>query len=299
VFQPGLPAGERTALLALFSEFGRQESSAPLFELLAGEDAPAVKLAVLNALAKYDATRVATPLIAIYSSQPSEVRQRILDLLFSRPDATLVLLQTVDAGGFEKAEIPLEQLRRAALHKNAIVDELVQKHWGNVGPGSSEEKLATIRRFNNDLRAATGDPTAGAPLFAKHCGTCHQLFGEGGRIGPDLTTANRGDRAALLASIVDPSSVIRREYLNFIVTTTSGRILTGLIAEQDGASLTILDANNQRTRITRDEIDEIHEAEASLMPERLLEPLSPQERRDLFAYLQSTAAPQKPVEATR
>jgi hypothetical protein len=30
------------------------------------------------------------------------------------------------------------------------------------------------------------------------------------------------------------------------------------------------------------------EAEASLMPEQLLDKLTPQERRDLFAYLQST-----------
>ena len=70
--------------------------------------------------------------------------------------------------------------------------------------------------------------------------SCHQLFGSGNKIGPDLTTANRGDRALLLANIVDPSAVIRREYMNYIVVTTSGRVLTGLIAEQQNASITIL-----------------------------------------------------------
>ena len=64
----------------------------------------------------------------------------------------------------------------------------------------------------------------------------------------------------------------------------------GVIADQDAASVTIVDANNQRTKILRNEIDELHEAEVSLMPERLLEKLTPQELRDLFAYLRSPGA---------
>ena len=148
-----------------------------------------------------------------------------------------------------------------------------------------------MRRFNNDLRAGTGKPAAGKLLFEKNCGVCHQLFGHGNKIGPDLTTANRTDRAALLGNIVDPSAVIRREFMNYVVVTTTGRVLTGVMAEQDGASVTIVDANNQRTKIPRNEIDELREAEVSLMPERILEKLTPQELRDLFAYLQSPTAP--------
>ena len=57
------------------------------------------------------------------------------------------------------------------------------------------------------------------------------------------------------------------------------------MAEQDAASRTLLDAKNQRIRISRDEIDEINESPTSLMPERMLEQLSPQELRDLLAFL--------------
>ena len=88
-----------------------------------------------------------------------------------------------------------------------------------------------------------------------HCGICHQLNGEGNKIGPDLTTANRQDLAALLGNIVDPSAVIRREYMNYVVATNSGRVYSGLMAEQDGASITILDAKNERVKMPRDEID--------------------------------------------
>ena len=83
-------------------------------------------------------------------------------------------------------------------------------------------------------------------MFRKQCGTCHTLFGEGEKIGPELTHANRRDREFLLASIVDPNAVVRKEFTNYTVQTIDGRILTGLIAEQDAKSLTLLTAKNER-----------------------------------------------------
>jgi hypothetical protein len=61
-----------------------------------------------------------------------------------------------------------------------------------------------------------------------------------------------------------------------------------LIAEQDGAAITLLDAKNERIKIPRDQIDTIEEAETSLMPERILDELTPQQIRDLFAHIQNS-----------
>ena len=51
-------------------------------------------------------------------------------------------------------------------------------------------------------------------------------------------------------------------------------------------SLTLLTAENKRIKIALQEIDEMVESDVSLMPEKLLETLTPQELRDLFSYLQ-------------
>ena len=123
-------------------------------------------------------------------------------------------------------------------------------------------------------------------LFNKHCAVCHQLFGEGTKLGPDLTFANRTDRDYLLVSIVDPSAVIRREYLSYIVETKDGRKLTGMIVEQSAGKLTISDAKNQRTTLDQSQVESLKESPTSLMPENLLKELKPQELRDLFSYLQ-------------
>ena len=53
------------------------------------------------------------------------------------------------------------------------------------------------------------DLALGEKLYAQHCAVCHALHGEGGKVGPDLTTADRKNREHLIASTVDPSSVVR------------------------------------------------------------------------------------------
>jgi putative membrane-bound dehydrogenase-like protein len=290
-FRPDQAFELRASLFALLREFGQPDLAPSLIQELTAMQPDSVKLAALDVLATHETPTVTSALVAFYSTASKEVQHRIRDVLFSRPGTALAFLQSVDTGKLKHDDIPLDQLRRLSLHKNEQIDTIIHKRWGNIGPGSSEEKLATMRRFNNDLRAGTGDPAAGKPIFEKTCAVCHQLFGRGNHIGSDLTTANRADRAALLGSIVDPSAVIRREFMSYVVTTSSGRVLTGVIAEQDAATVTIVDANNQRTKISRNEIDDLHESDVSLMPERLLDKLSPQELRDLFSYLQSSTDP--------
>jgi putative heme-binding domain-containing protein len=107
----------------------------------------------------------------------------------------------------------------------------------------------------------------------------------------DLTNSNRADLTYLLTQIVDPSVFIRKEYMSYDVRTKSGRVLFGLMPEQDAASVTLLDADYRKTRIPRAEIAKIEESDVSVMPEGLLDKLTPQQRRDLFAYLQSPSRP--------
>jgi putative heme-binding domain-containing protein len=118
------------------------------------------------------------------------------------------------------------------------------------------------------------------------CAACHKLFGEGNIIGPELTGADRKNAEWLLSQIVDPSGFIRPEYVNHNVEMKDGRSLTGLIAEQSAAALTLLDAQNQRTVLNRADVKELTASSTSLMPEGLLEALAPQQVRDLFSYLQ-------------
>jgi putative heme-binding domain-containing protein len=173
-----------------------------------------------------------------------------------------------------------------ALHEDKELNDLVRKHWGKLSGGTAEEKLAEMRRLNNDLNAGPGDATRGHEIFTRACGACHTLFGEGGKIGPDLTQANRADREFLLASIVDPNAVIRKEFLAYEVETKDGRILAGVIVDQLGGNLTLGTSTGERVAVPQAQVASLRESAVSAMPEGLVKPLKPQELRDLFGYLQ-------------
>jgi putative heme-binding domain-containing protein len=178
-----------------------------------------------------------------------------------------------------------------AQHADPAIRPLIEKHWGKVGPATAGEKLARIRYLAYALKMGKGDPEKGKPLFTKTCATCHTLFGEGNKIGPDLTGADRKSVDFLLSNIVDPSAVVRPEFAAHIVATTDGRLLTGLIVEQTPSVVTLVNDKNERTVLPRERIEEIKPSPVSLMPEKLLDTLDDQQVRDLFSYLQGEAPP--------
>jgi cytochrome c1 len=54
-----------------------------------------------------------------------------------------------------------------------------------------------------------------------------------------------------------------------------------------------VDAKGVRTTMRKAEVESVTRSDASLMPEGILDPLSDQELRDLFAYLRAEASPQR------
>src|SRR5262249_41815003 len=132
------------------------------------------------------------------------------------------------------------------------------------------------------------DVSLGRALFAKTCQQCHVLFGVGGKVGPDITGANRANLDYLLENVLDPSAVIPKEYAVTILTLQDGRIITGIVREQTPAALTVVTATETLT-VPRGDVDSLTPSNTSMMPDDQLKPMSDHEVRSLFAYLQSPA----------
>jgi putative heme-binding domain-containing protein len=226
------------------------------------------------------------------SSGSEELKSQIRGVMLSRKSLASVWLNAVEKGDIAASLTPLDQIRLVALLEDENLNSIVTKHWGRLQGATAEEKLAEVRRLNNDLRAGSGNPETGRELFKKHCSACHQLFGEGTKLGPDLTSANRADRDFLLVSLVDPSSVIRKEFVSVVVLTTDGRVETGLAVARDDNGLTIVTSKNERKSFSAGEIEEVRESSVSHMPDTLYRQFKPQELRDLFSWLQSTGSGQ-------
>lgn len=281
----------RTAMLGLLASLSPPPLTGSLLDVVANTAPAGVQDAALRVLARGTDDAIAERLLTAYPQKSEHWRSQVRGILLSRKLWAKRLLTAVDRGKISAQEVPLDQLRGVALLHDAELDQLVKKHWGTVKQDTPEEKLAEVRRLNNDLRAATGDPARGRTLFTKHCGTCHRLFGEGNLVGPELTHANRKDRDFLLVSLVDPNAVVRKEFQSVVISTKDGRVLSGLLGEQSPAQITVIDSKSERTSLPRSSIDSIADSSVSLMPESLYRELNPAELRDLFAYIQGEGVP--------
>ncbi|MCA9054964.1 MAG: c-type cytochrome, partial [Planctomycetaceae bacterium] len=158
--------------------------------------------------------------------------------------------------------------------------------WGAIR-STPEEKLRQIAQYKRTLQPkqlARADLPHGRELYNKNCGKCHKLFGEGGAIGPDITGSNRANLDYILQNIVDPSALVGKDYQTTTVVTTDGRVINGLIKEENDTAVTLQTAN-EVVVVDKQDIDERKLSQLSLMPEGQLKDWPQAHVQDLVAYL--------------
>jgi putative membrane-bound dehydrogenase-like protein len=265
---------------------GRDEATLPLLCACLEEDALRGK--ALQALGAYDDGRVAPAILGVWQRLNEAQQRDAVSTLTSRSSGALALLAAMEAGQVDRAVLTAFELRKLATLEDAQVNERLAEVWGVVREVSAD-KGAEIERWSGLLdgeRLAAADLPHGRDVFARTCQRCHTLFGEGQTIGPDITGANRADLAYLLQNMVDPNAVIPVEYKVTIVATVDGRILTGILEEQHD-DVIVLQTENERLVLDRDEIEAMRADDNSMMPQGQLDTLSEAEVVDLVAYLQS------------
>lgn len=285
---------ERKAALQLLTQVRAAELGPILPKLLQEAKSDGFRTAVLDSLSVFDPDGTAELLLQGFPNWSRSLQQKVIGMLTSRPKWALALMQAVDQEKFPKDRLSVDSVRPAIELNDQAVTALVEKHWGKVGPTPPGEKRARIAYLNLVLnRQGLGDVTAGKQVFAKQCAACHQLFGEGGKVGPDLTAADRKNRGYMLTHIVDPSGYIRPEYVSYKVDTIDGRTLTGLLSEaNERVTVTnVVDNEVRQVELPKADIEEMNASPVSLMPEKLLDSLSENEVRDLFAYLMAENPP--------
>ncbi len=288
VQEPKTPTKRAVALLEILGEVHPPQAKDALLQLaLEHPDMPR-RVAALAALQGYADARIASALVARLKSMPEQVRSAAFSLLADRAAWTDQVLQAVKAGRLDKSLVPQRFLRRALLHRKENITRLVESIWGKLQGATTQAMYRQIARLKQVIEAADGNPYAGKELFAQHCGKCHRLFGEGGQIGPDLTAFQRTDLDRMLLNVVNPSAEIREGYENYLIITADGRTLTGFIEDKDEQLVVLKDAEGRRHLVPREEIEEMAQLPQSVMPQGLLDPLSDQQIRDLFAYLRAS-----------
>ena len=121
------------------------------------------------------------------------------------------------------------------------------------------------------------------------CKACHDVRDKSKSIGTTLIEINKKykRRSELLLHVLKPSLKIDELFAAYSVVSTDGKVTTGLLAEKTDEAIVIKTAERKLIRIPTDEIDVFKKSSKSLMPDRILSDLTPQEAADLLDYIRS------------
>ena len=278
------PEARRQAIRTLVASV--PEDGATLLQGLLS-DRPVIAEA-LAGLARYDHPDTPEKALAPAGLYAPADRAALVDLLSSRPAWAARLLDAVERGQVRADEISAFHARQIADFGDAALAERLAALWGRVRVSDGEKK-ELIARWRGELTPeiiAAADPSRGRGIFARDCASCHVLFGEGRKLGPDLTGSNRKNLDYLLENVVDPGASVGADFRAVAFLLADGRALTGVVSASDERTVTVETAQGQVV-LDRGDIAEQAVQQQSLMPDGLLSKLSDGDVRDLVAYLVS------------
>ncbi|MCA8970733.1 MAG: DUF1080 domain-containing protein [Planctomycetes bacterium] len=126
------------------------------------------------------------------------------------------------------------------------------------------------------------------------CARCHHYDGEGGGVGPDLSSVGtKYSVRELLESMIEPDKVIADQYVAQRIRLRSGKVVLGQIAtgsqdnkkRPDHVTVWPASADSKPIEIARSDIESIEAAATSPMPPSLLDSMSKDELVQLLAFL--------------
>ena len=109
--------------------------------------------------------------------------------------------------------------------------------------------------------------------------------GVGVNVGPDVSDTRTKTPEMLLTDVLNPNAAIDGNYVSYTVRTKDGKVLTGLIASESAAGITLKRENNQTETVLRADVEEVRSSGLSLMPEGLEKNMTVQEVADLIRFL--------------
>ncbi|MFC4871846.1 PVC-type heme-binding CxxCH protein [Negadavirga shengliensis] len=284
------PIGRRLSLIHIFGEIHEPEAVDVLLGLItASGGSPAIQQAALHALTNYPDPQIGRNLAKTYPSIRADeyVREAAIRLFASRKSWALSFLEEIDRHKIiHKEDVPYALARNFYLLGDSEIDRLTGKLWPQTLPLDAASISTEMRRVKNIVQSGLGDVFNGKSVFFSNCGQCHQMHGEGGLSGPDLSGYDRSQLDYWLLHIIDPNADIREGFELVNALTDDGRIITGKLTETEGQTMRVVPPSGGKpTTLTKEKLNKMDVSDISFMPERLLEGLSDQEIRDLFSFL--------------
>ena len=221
----------------------------------------------------------------MFQSLGQSQRVDAVAVMVTRRDWSLQLLAAIRAGSVEKESVNAFSIEQLRAFGDESIDAAVDQFWPADSTAAQKvQEISRLRELMTRDYLEKGDASRGRLLFYQTCFKCHQLYGEGGRVGPDLTGSGRKQVDYLLSNLLDPSAEVDAAYKLTTIITTAGRLYSGFVIYQDDRVVR-LRTQNADVQLQMKEVDEIIPTNKSMMPEGMLRELNDGQIQDLFLYL--------------
>ncbi len=274
---------ERLRQLQLLLAQQNQEVSGLLEGLL---NEPELQLTAVRGYASVKNAAAPAVLLKRYAAFTPDLRRAVIETLATRKSYAEALLTAVRDKAVAREDVPTHVARSL----NTLLGDRFESVFGKL-PALGEDREKLIAKWKTVITPVAldaADASRGRAVFKKTCAACHLLYGDGGEIGPDLTGSNRANLDYLLLNSVDPSYDVPATYRMVTIQTVDGRVVNGVVAEEDGTRVVLKTVEKPRLVIAKSDIDERALSKKSMMPDGQLEALKPEEVIALVKYLRTT-----------
>jgi putative membrane-bound dehydrogenase-like protein len=251
--------------------------------LLAPQAASDLQSTAVRSLAQHADKTVAETLLSNWTGYSPNLRREVTEVLLARNDRTIKLLDAIEKGTVLPNQLGSDRIDALRNHKVKAIQERAKPLLAKI---TQSDRSKLVMAYQSAL-TASGDLEKGRAVFRKNCVSCHRLENQGHEVGANLLAAIKDKpRDYLLVAILDPSREVDSRYVNYTVTTTTGKSITGILAIETPTSLVLKRGDNAEDTILRTQIEEVRASTKSLMPEEFEKQISPAEMADLLKYLQ-------------
>ena len=278
-----IAAAQRCSTLSLLLDQQNQEASQLLKVLI---DEPALTLSAIRGYAIVRNDEAPAVLISRYSKLNAQQQRAVVETLASRKAYAEALLEALKMNQIQPSAVPVQVARTL---KNLLGKKFTDVYGALPVVGAEREHLIKkYKKLCKPSAVAAADASRGRAVFQKTCAACHVLYGEGGKVGPEFTGANRANLDYILLNSVYPSLDVPHAYRTVSVLTVDGRVVNGVLAEEDGTKIVLRTPEQPRVVIAKEDIDFRKISPQSMMPDGQLDAMKPQEVIDLVKYLRTT-----------
>ncbi|HYG73935.1 MAG TPA: PVC-type heme-binding CxxCH protein [Planctomycetota bacterium] len=273
----------------------RDAASLEAFSAVVSEANASVSLRkeALEAISALNDPKAAALVIEKFNTLPGELKAQCINALVQSSASAEALVSALEQKKIPTGAVNSNHVRQIQAMNNEALSARLVKAWGTVRTERDPERVQVIAQMKEVLGKHKGNAVAGWKVFETKCQQCHSIYGKGNDVGPELTGAGRETVDAILANIIDPNLIIGDGYYTQVAKLKSGKVVTGLLAEQSDTKIVLKREGAVLETIQRDEIEKLVQQKISLMPEGLEKTMTEQEFCDLVAFLLTTAPPKK------